>query len=67
MQENVLKFRNVITVKLVLRYFLKPGVVAYTFDSSTLGGKGRQIFEFMVSLIYKVGSRQPGLHKETPS
>ena len=29
-----------------------------------MGGRGRQIFEFEASLVYRVSSRQPGLHRE---
>jgi hypothetical protein len=32
-----------------------------------LGGRGRQISEFEASLVYKVSSGQPGLHRETLS
>jgi hypothetical protein len=32
-------------------------VVAYTFKSQHLGGRGRQISEFEASLVYKVSSR----------
>jgi hypothetical protein len=35
----------------------KPGVVAHTFNPSTLGGRGRRISEFEASLVYKVSSR----------
>jgi hypothetical protein len=30
-----------------------------------LGGRGRQIFEFKASLIYKMSSRTAGLHRGT--
>jgi hypothetical protein len=32
-------------------------VVAYAFNPSTPGGRGRQISEFKASLVYKVSSR----------
>jgi hypothetical protein len=32
-----------------------------------LGGRGRQISEFKANLIYRMSSRQPGLHRETLS
>jgi hypothetical protein len=31
------------------------------------GGRSRQISEFEASLVYKVSSRKPGLHRETLS
>jgi hypothetical protein len=46
-------------------------VVAHAFNPSTLGGRGRQISEFQVSLVYKLSSRtaraieKPCLGKQT--
>jgi hypothetical protein len=38
--------------------WLKPGMVAHTFNPSThSGGRGRRISEFEASLVYKVSSR----------
>jgi hypothetical protein len=41
-------------------------VVANTFNPSTLGGRGRQIFEFEASLVYKVSSRTARATQRNP-
>jgi hypothetical protein len=43
-----------------------PGVVAYTFNTKTKGGSGRQISELKASLAYKVRSRKAKDSKRNP-
>ena len=48
--------------------FFRLGVVAHTFNRSTWVGRGRQISEFAVSLVYKVSSRiSRAIQRETLS
>jgi hypothetical protein len=41
-------------------------VVAHTFKSQHLGGRGRQISEFEASLVYKVSSRTARATQRNP-
>ena len=41
-------------------------VVAHTFNPSTLGGRGRRISEFEVSLVYRVSSRTARATQRNP-
>ena len=38
--------------------------MTHAFKSQHLGGRGRWISDFEASLVYKMGSRMPGLYRE---
>jgi hypothetical protein len=41
-------------------------VVVHAFNPSTWGGRGRQIYEFKASLVYKVSSRTARATQRNP-